>query len=78
MSLPDLSFSTSRRSITTHSILTQRVPKSRHREDDSVEDGTEYSERTLDKLARLVALAKEYDEVDCYDGVMASECCAIT
>ena len=68
MPLPDLSFSASRGSITTYPILTQRMPKSRHQEDDSVEDGTEYYERvSADNPTGLLALVNEYDEVDSHE-----------
>ena len=52
----------------THSILTQRIPKSRYREEECVEDGIEYFERMpADKPTRLLALANEYDGVDCHE-----------
>jgi hypothetical protein len=44
------------------------MPKSRHQEDDSVEDGTEYYERvSADNPTGLLALVNEYDEVDCHE-----------
>ncbi len=53
------------------------MPKSGHLEEDSLKDGAEHFERTLGKIAGLMTLAKEYDEVDCYDGVVAApERCA--
>lgn len=68
MPLPDLSFSASRGSITTYPILTQRMPKSRYQEDESVEDGTEYYERvSAGNPTGLLALVNEYDEVDSHE-----------
>jgi hypothetical protein len=44
------------------------MQKSRHQEDDSVEDGTEYYERvSADNPTGLLALVNEYDEVDRYE-----------
>jgi hypothetical protein len=54
------------------------MPKSRHREDESVEDGTEYFERMpADNPTGLVALANEYNKVDRHEGEAAvTERCA--
>jgi hypothetical protein len=44
------------------------MPKSRHQEDDSVEDGTEYYERvSADNPTGLLALVNEYDEVNSHE-----------
>jgi len=51
-------------SITTYPILTQRMPKSRHREEECAEDGIEHFERMPpDNPTGLLALANEYVEV---------------